>query len=105
PTDFRITLKIGELGIDESGGFKILFRTASDSADVQIADPKAPNYVHISSTNEKVSFAVDTKSEGIKGKIYERPWSRGLAVAISQEYLSEGDQVYIDFKQYRTQTF
>ncbi len=103
--DFRITLKVGELGIDESGGFKILFRTASDSADPQIFDPNLPNYLHIGSNNEQVVFSIDTKSEGTKGKIHERPWSRGFAVTISQKYLSQGDEVYIDFKQYRMQTF
>ncbi len=105
PTDFRITLKVGELGIDESGGFKILFRTASDSADPQIVDPNLPNYLYISSNNKRVKFSIDMKSEGTKGKIHERPWSRGFAVTISQEYLSQGDEVYIDFKQYRMQTF
>lgn len=105
PTTFRITYKVGEIGIDESGGFKVLSRTASDTADPQITNPNAPNFLQITSSNDRVVFAIDTKSEGTKGKIHERPWSRGISVTISNEYLSEGDEVYIDFQNYRMQTF
>lgn len=105
PITFRLTYQIGDLGIDESGGFKVLFRTASDCADLQLGNPNDFNFLKISSSNRQVVFSVDTKSKGLVGKVYERPWSRGISITISNQYLSKEDKVYLDFIDWRTQTF
>ncbi|GIK83546.1 MAG: DUF3604 domain-containing protein [Patescibacteria group bacterium] len=105
PTTFRLTYTVGELGIDESGEIKVLFRTAGDCADPQLTDSKKPNFLKITSSNTDVVFLVDSKSTGLKGKVHERPWSRGVRVTVTNQYLSQGDKVYFDFVQWRTQTF
>lgn len=104
-TTFRLTYTVGELGIDESGGLKVLFRTAGDCADPQLSDPTQPDYLKITSSNTEVVFHVDTKSTGFMGKVHERPWSRGVSVTVVNQYLSKGDEVYFDFVNWRTQTF
>ena len=101
----RLTYKVGSLGIDDSGGLKVLFRIVSDCADPQFEDPKSDNYVAFSSTNKNVQIAVTGKSSGMLGKVHERPWSKGFVLNFSNDSLSEKDEVYLDFKNWRAQTF
>ena len=39
------------------------------------------------------------------GKIDVRPWTKGLVLNFSNHYLKEGDEIYLDFKSWRMQTF
>lgn len=100
-----LTYTIGELGIDESGSIKILWKIISDFGDVQFKDKKKDNYVEITSNKKSVKFIPYSKTTGFLGKIHERPWSNGFILGISNDYLQEGDIIKIKFKNWRTQTF
>lgn len=100
-----LTYEVGELGIDDSGALKVLFRIASDVAEPQFSDEKKDNFVQVSCSNRKIKTKIDSRSEGIKGKMGVRPWSRGFRINFSGNDLKKGDKVYIKFKNWRMQTF
>lgn len=102
---FQLTYTAGELGVDESGGIKVLFRTAGDCADAQFLDSTQSNFVDIQSSNTGVSFVVNAVSVGSFGKIHERPWSRGFSILVKGDYLSKGDTIVFTFTNWRMQTF
>lgn len=101
----RLAYKVGELGIDDSGSMKVLFRIVSDCADPQFDDPKLGNFVEITSSNKNVKIALTAKSAGLFGKVHERPWSKGFVFGFSGDSLSKGDEIYINFSNWRVQTF
>lgn len=100
-----LTYKAGKLGIDDSGSLKILYRLASDAGEPQFRDATKDNFVKIFSSNKKIIFSIDSKSEGTKGKIGVRPWSRGFCLNISGDELKDGDKIYFQLKNWRMQTF
>lgn len=100
-----LTYKVGKLGIDDSGSFKVLFRIVSDCAEIQFNNPESENYVKFSSNNKEVIFKPSAKSTGCLFKQYVRPWSKGFTVNITNGYLKDGDVVYVEFKNWRIQTF
>lgn len=101
----RLTYRVGTLGIDDSGSLKVLFRIITDSGELQCEDPQANNYVALTSSNKAVKILVTAKSGGLYGKIHTRPWSRGFIVNFSGNCLASGDEIYLDFKNWRVQTF
>lgn len=104
-TGFLLTYETGELGIDDSGSLKVLFRIASDTAEPQFSDEKKENFVCVYSSNKKINIQIDARSEGTKGKMGIRPWSRGFCLIFSGNDLKKGDKIYIRFINYRMQTF
>lgn len=101
----RLIYQTGIYGIDDGGSIKILFRIVSDFEEFQFNNPKKNNYVKVSSSNKKVKIKIDSKSHGTHGKAYLRPWSRGFAIYFFRAYLQNNDKIYIDFKNWRQQTF
>lgn len=104
-TNCKITYKVGKLGIDDSGSMKVLLRLVTDVANPQFKKPKTSNYVNITSSRSDINVDAGFKSGGVFGKVHERPWSKGFTVNFSGDYLVEGDEVYIEFKNWRMQTF
>jgi hypothetical protein len=101
----RLTYKAGFYGIDDSGSLKLLFRLASDFEEFQFTNPNTDNFVKISSSNKNVKIQTESRSSGALGKIYIRPWSRGITLNISESFLKENEEVYIDFSNWKIQTF
>ncbi|MBN1263360.1 MAG: DUF3604 domain-containing protein [Candidatus Pacebacteria bacterium] len=102
----RLTYEAGELGIDDSGSLKVLFRIVSDVASLQAKNPRGKNFVQASSSNHKVKINLSTSSHaGVYEKIGVRPWTKGLVLNFGNHYLEKGDLVHIDFKNWRMQTF
>ncbi|MFH1089859.1 MAG: DUF3604 domain-containing protein [Candidatus Uhrbacteria bacterium] len=101
----RLSYTAGFYGIDDSGSIKILFRIVSDFEEFQFIDPAKDNFVKISSSNENLKIKVGSKSGGALGKIYIRPWSRGFTLHFSGAFFKEGDQIFVDFKNWKMQTF
>jgi hypothetical protein len=82
-----LTYTAGHFGIDDLGGIKVSFRSASDHTPLQVDDPKAAGY------------ATATASNGARLKVvYERnnirPWFQTLRVQCLN-YLSEGDTIIL----------
>lgn len=103
--NLTITYKVGKIGIDDGGAFKVLYKIISDCGDVQFNDKKADNFVNISSSNKNVKFIPLAKSTGLLGRVHRRPWSKGFIVLVTNSYLKENDDVIIKFKNWRMQTF
>jgi|YNPMSStandDraft_2_1061718.scaffolds.fasta_scaffold02704_2 hypothetical protein len=101
----QLTYTVGELGIDESGSLKILFRIVSDCGELQFENEENDNYLKISSTNKNLKIIPYGKSTGLIGKIHERPWSKGIIVYFFGDYLKENDKIFFYFKNWRVQTF
>ncbi|OGK25135.1 hypothetical protein A3A46_02335 [Candidatus Roizmanbacteria bacterium RIFCSPLOWO2_01_FULL_37_13] len=100
-----LTYTVGETGIDEGGALKVLFRISSDISDAQFINPYKDNYVKIFPNNKNVSLQGYSRSNGAKGKIHERPWINGFLIFVSGSYLSPGEKIFIQFKNWRAQTF
>ncbi len=49
---FALTYTVGTLGIDDTGGIRIAWRTVGDTGRLQTADPAKPNYVTAESNGE-----------------------------------------------------
>lgn len=83
-----ITYTAGAFGLDDTGGLKISWRSASDSSAPQFTDPKAPNYTTAESSNGAgltLSFA----------RANIRPWAPSLLVRVSKGYIAPGDTITI----------
>src|SRR3989339_241793 len=93
----RLTYRAGFYGIDDSGSLKILFRIVADFGEFQFADPEKENFVRVSSSNKNITIKVDSRSQGMYGSAYIRPWSRGVTLHFSQSALQPGDEIYLDF--------
>jgi hypothetical protein len=98
--DLRLTYKAGRFGIDDSGGIMVIGRFASDAAPLQFDDPTAANYVKLSCSNPAVNFVPRWGP-----KIFQRPWGRGFEARISGAFLCPGDEIRVDFRRWRMQTF
>jgi hypothetical protein len=89
-TSVTLTYTAGLYGIDDRGGLKISFRSATDQTGFQSEDPAAPGYVIV------------TCSNGSTAKIwYEshrnlRPWHHTLYIQCLR-FLAEGDRITVRF--------
>lgn len=82
------TYTAGKFGIDDSGGIKLSWRTASDSGKPQFNDPRAPNYVTARASNG-ADLAIEYNRYNI------RPWVNTILVRLVGGYLKEGDGIEI----------
>lgn len=82
------TYTAGRFGIDDSGGLKLSWRTASDSGKPQFSDPRAPNYVTAEASNG-AGLAIEYNRNNI------RPWVNTILVRMVGGYLKEGDRIEI----------
>jgi hypothetical protein len=83
-----ITYTAGRFGLDDTGGLKISWRSASDSSAPQFTDPKAPNYTTGESSNG-AGLALTFQRANI------RPWAPSLLVRVSKGYIAPGDTIAI----------
>lgn len=83
---FRLSYRVGQIGLDDSGGLRIGFRRVSDVGKLQAQDPTAPNYVSATCSGAgKISLTI-----GMHG---QRPWDFSVTAQLSGGYLSEGDEI------------
>ncbi len=88
---FRLTYKVGKLGLDDTGAIRICWRMVSDSGEPQMANPSAANYVTASSNGEgRLALKYD-KDGG------QRPWNEVLTIIQKGGYLREGQEITIVF--------
>ncbi len=85
-----ITYTVGH-PIDDTGYIKIVFRYSGDYGEPQFDNPKAPNYVKITTTGD---CRLDTRWDP-KGN--RRPWGKTLSMKVMGGYLNRGDKVKIVF--------
>jgi hypothetical protein len=98
--NLRMTYRAGKYGIDDSGGLMLVARFPSDYAPLQFTDPRGANYVRISCDNPDVKFIPRWGP-----KIHLRPWGKGLEIKVTGGFLRPGDEVHVDFRRWRAQTF
>ena len=85
-----ITYTVGH-PIDDTGFIKIVFRYSGDYGEPQFDDPKAPNYVKITTTGDcRLETRWDPKGN-------RRPWGKTLSMKVMGGYLDRGDKVTIVF--------
>ena len=100
-----VKYKVGKVGIADGGSLKVLFKISSDVPDVQFVDKKSSNYVELISDKPNVKLEGYSRTNGTKGKIYQRPWTNGFTVFVKNGYLTQKDTILIKFKNWRMQTF
>lgn len=85
---YRLTYKVGRLGLDDTGGIRIAFRIISEMGKLQTINPKADNYC-----------TADCSGEGqirlIMANDGQRPWMQTVTAKLQGGYLSEGDTITI----------
>ena len=86
---FALTYTVGTLGIDDTGGIRIAWRTVGDTGRLQTADPAAPNYVTAESNGEGRLSLEYSRMGG------QRPWSEILTVRQHGGYLRPGEEITI----------
>ena len=86
---FTLEYTAGPLGIDDTGGIRIAWRTVSDAGRIQTSDPKAPNYVSATSTGEGRLVLSYDKSGG------QRPWGEILTIRQTGGYLRPGERIVV----------
>lgn len=87
------TFEVGTADVDTGGGF-LVARHFMAGYELQTVDPGAPNYVSIRSSNENVTFKVDSvPMAGMHGGF--RGAAGALLFRLSQGKLKQGDQVSI----------
>lgn len=86
-----LTYTAGVYGIDDSGSIRVCFRFASDQSNPQFTDPLAPNYTTVTASNGAIlELRFDPK-----GNV--RPWDRTLYIKVVRGFLSEGDEIRVNF--------
>ena len=88
---FTLTYTVGSLGIDDTGGIRIAWRTVGDTGRLQMTDPQAENYVTAESTGQG---RLDLSYARMGG---QRPWGEILTITQRGGYLSPGDEITIRF--------
>ena len=83
-----ITYTAGPFGIDDTGGLKFSWRTASDSGRPQMSDPKAPNYVTAVASNG-ARLDIEFNRNNI------RPWVNTIFIRVMSGFLREGDRIIV----------
>ena len=86
---FTLEYTVGLLGIDDTGGIRIAWRTVSDAGRVQSAHPQAANYVTARSTGEGRLVLNYDKSGG------QRPWGEILTIRQTGGYLRPGEKIIV----------
>jgi hypothetical protein len=83
-----ITYTAGYFGIDDTGGLKFSWRTASDSGKPQFNDPQAPNYTTAHATNG-AKLHIEYNRNNI------RPWVNTVFIRVMDGFLREGDRIVL----------
>jgi hypothetical protein len=83
----QLRFRVGSLGLDEDGGFKLSFRFVSDMGTLQTHDPEADDHVSAATTG---AADIELSSER-KGS--RRPFQRTLRVNVRNASLAAGDEV------------
>ena len=86
---FTLEYVVGPLGIDDTGGIRIAWRTVSDAGKCQFTDPTAANYVMAHSTGEGRLVLAYEKNGG------QRPWGEILTIRQVGGYLRPGDKIIV----------
>ncbi|MGH1482591.1 MAG: DUF3604 domain-containing protein [Geminicoccales bacterium] len=85
-----LTYTAGLYGIDDRGGLKISFRSATDQTHFQCEDPTAPGYVTVSCSNGSATKVWYESHRNL------RPWHHTLYIQCLR-YLAEGDRITVRF--------
>ena len=88
---FELVYTVGRLGLDDTGGIRVAFRSISDSGKPQLTDPSAPNFVTATSSG---NVGIVLKYDKFGG---QRPWGEVLTAYASGGYLNPGDTITITF--------
>ena len=86
---FVLTYTVGTLGIDDTGGIRIAWRTVGDTGRLQMTDPVAPNFVTADSNGE------GRLSLGYARMGGQRPWGEILTIRQHGGYLRPGETITI----------
>jgi hypothetical protein len=84
---WRITVIVGEHGVDDGGSLFIARRLVSDAPHWQATDPAAPNYCSVTTTGAASLRLTYEPSHGV------RPWRGGLVLRVFDGSLAPGDRV------------
>ena len=87
---FRLTYRVGRIGLDDTGGIRVCFRLISDAGKPQVTDPAAPNYLSASCSGEG-TISLKVAPEG------QRPWNLAMTAQLNGGYLNEGDRIELVF--------
>ena len=87
---FRLTYTVGKLGLDDTGGIRVSFRSITDTGRLQVSDPTAPNYVR-AKTSGPVRISLRAAQDG------PRPWGFCLTAQVDGGYLSPGETITLIF--------
>ena len=86
---FVLTYTVGTLGIDDTGGIRVAWRTVGDTGRLQTADPSAPNFVTAESNGEGRLSLEYSRMGG------QRPWGEILTIRQHGGYLRPGEEITI----------
>ena len=86
---FTLTYTVGSLGIDDTGGIRIAWRTVGDTGRLQMTDPKAANFVTAESNGQG---RLDLSYARMGG---QRPWGEILTITQRGGYLKSGEVITI----------
>ena len=86
--ELTLVYTAGRFGIDDTGMLKVSWRTTSDMAKPQFADPAAPNYTTVEASN-------GAKLECWFERLNIRPWVNTLLVRVGRGFLREGETITI----------
>lgn len=87
-TSFKLVYTAGKFGIDDQGGLKLAFRTHSDMTPLQTADPAAPGYLTVETSNGapvEVDYSFRRNL---------RPWGKCVTV-VCKRFLGPGDRIVL----------
>ena len=87
---FKLTYKVGRIGLDDTGGIRVCFRMISDFGKLQATDPTAPNYLRATcSGSGNISLRIGPEGQ--------RPWTLAVTAQLNGGYLNENDQITLIF--------
>jgi len=84
---WNLRYHVGTCGIDDRGRIRVVQRSVCDWGQPQTEDPRAPNYMSVSTT---AHARVQARYEA-NGNV--RPWARTIALDIVDGFLAKGDTV------------
>ncbi len=91
---FHITYIVGDYGIDDLAGLRLLFRTLTDYGHLQSDHPDRPDYMTATTTgNAKIKLSFLTHGDPGGGV---RPWETAIAIQVYSGYLKKGDSITIN---------
>src|SRR6266540_3873842 len=86
--ELTLTYTAGTFGIDDTGMLKISWRTTSDMAKPQFAEPAAPNFTTVEASN-------GAKLEVWFERLNIRPWVNTLLIRVGRGFLRAGDTITV----------